>query len=116
MAGQGILPDDKWRSRHVKNRLYFVILLFFLLLNCKYSGKNLKCSNKGTKTQAFHTLIGAVKVLKLIQDSINNCLKEDHRSYIRNLSSCEKKALKKNQACTGFEPLTSAIPVKRSTN
>ena len=23
---------------------------------------------------------------------------------------------KKNQACTGFEPMTSAIPVQRSTN
>ena len=27
-----------------------------------------------------------------------------------------KESLKKIQACTGFEPLTSAIPVQRSTN
>ena len=36
-------------------------------------------------------------------------------ALIRNLPSCEK-GLKKIQACTEFEPLTSAIPVKRSTN
>ena len=27
-----------------------------------------------------------------------------------------KESLKKNQVCTGFEPLTSAIPVQRLTN
>ena len=27
-----------------------------------------------------------------------------------------KESLKKIQACTGFEPLTSAIPVQHSTN
>ena len=27
-----------------------------------------------------------------------------------------KKSLKKIQACKGFEPLTAAIPVQRSTN
>ena len=32
------------------------------------------------------------------------------------LSSCEKKAWKKIQAWTGFEPMTSAIPVQCSTN
>ena len=37
-------------------------------------------------------------------------------SYIRNLCSCEKKAWKKSQACTGFELLISAIPVQRSTS
>ena len=48
-------------------------------------------------------------------DIYNNHLKEDHRSYIRNLYSCEKKTWKKIKACTGFEPLTSTIPVQRST-
>ena len=47
---------------------------------------------------------------------VKNYMNEDHRSWIRNFCSCEKKAWKKNQACTGFEPLTSAIPVQRSTN
>ena len=28
----------------------------------------------------------------------------------------QKESLKKIQACRGFEPLTSAIPVQRSTN
>ena len=32
------------------------------------------------------------------------------------LLQLRKESLKKNQACTGFEPLTSAIPVQRSTN
>ena len=67
MAGRRILPYDKRRSRHVK---YGIVI--FLLLNCKYSGRNLKCSNKGTKPQAFHTLMGAVIDLKFIQDSIGN--------------------------------------------
>ena len=47
---------------------------------------------------------------------VKNYLKEDHRSCIRNLCSWEKKACKEIQACTGFEPLTSAILVQRSTN
>ena len=34
----------------------------------------------------------------------SNYLKEDHCSYRRNFCSCEKKAWKKIQACTGFEP------------
>ena len=38
----------------------------------------------------------------------------DHRSYIRNLCNC-KESLKKFQAWTGFEPMTSAIPVQCST-
>ena len=45
-----------------------------------------------------------------------NDMKEDHRSYRRNSRSYEKKAWKKIQACKGFEPLTSAITVHRSTN
>ena len=38
----------------------------------------------------------------------------DDRSYTHNISSCEIKAWKKkkkNQAWTGFQPMTSAIPV-----
>ena len=40
----------------------------------------------------------------------------DHRSYTHNLRSCEIKAWKKIQACTGFAPMTSAIPLECSTN
>ena len=43
-------------------------------------------------------------------------MKDDHRSYIHNFYSWEKESLKKIPACTGFEPLTSAILVQRSTN
>ena len=41
-------------------------------------------------------------------------MKEDHRSNRRNFCSCKKESLKKIQACTRFEPLTSAILVQRS--
>ena len=37
----------------------------------------------------------------------------DPRSDVHYLGSSENKAWK---ACTGFEPMTSAIPVQRSTN
>ena len=40
----------------------------------------------------------------------------DPRSNVHYLGSSENKAWKKFQACTGFEPMTSAIPVQRSTN
>ena len=42
----------------------------------------------------------------------------DHRSYTHNLSnfSCEIKLWKKIEAWTGFEPMTSAIPVQSSTD
>ena len=40
----------------------------------------------------------------------------DNRSYTHNLSSYEIKAINRIQAWLGFEPMTSAIPVQRSTN
>ena len=43
-----------------------------------------------------------------------NYRKVDHRSYRRNFLQLQKERLKKIQPCTGFEPLTSAIPVQRS--
>ena len=36
----------------------------------------------------------------------------DPRSDVHYLGSSENKAWKKIQACTGFEPMTSAIPVQ----
>ena len=47
--------------------------------------------------------------------------KKDPRSDLCNLSSCEKKARKKEkekkkQTWRGFEPMTTAIPVQCSTN
>ena len=39
-----------------------------------------------------------------------NEMKDDHRSYM------QKESLKEIQACSGFEPLTSAIPVQCSTS
>ena len=44
-------------------------------------------------------------------------MKDDHRSYIATqLLRLRKESHKNIQACTGFEPLTSAVPVQRSTN
>ena len=40
----------------------------------------------------------------------------DPRSNVHYLGSSENKAWKKMQACTGFESITSAIPVQRSSN
>ena len=45
-------------------------------------------------------------------------MKDDHRSKLlyTQLMQLQKESLKKIQACTGFEPLTSTVPVQRSTN
>ena len=42
-------------------------------------------------------------------------MNDDHRSYTQP-TQLRKESLEKIQACTKFEPLTSAIPEKRSTN
>ena len=39
---------------------------------------------------------------------VNNYMKEDHHILYKQLLQLRKESLKKNQACTGFEPLTSA--------
>ena len=47
----------------------------------------------------------------------NDVNESDPRSNVHYLiGSSENKAWKKIQACTGFEPMTSAIPVQHSTN
>ena len=44
-------------------------------------------------------------------------VKNDHRSEFSNLSNWKEEAWKKKiRASTGFEPVTFAIPVRRSTN
>ena len=45
---------------------------------------------------------------------MKNYMKVDHRSYRMQLLQLQKESLKKIQACMGFEPLTSVIPVPRS--
>ena len=54
-------------------------------------------------------------------DIYNNHLKEDHRSYIRNLYSCEKKTWKKFRLVRDSNPwplryLCSALPLKLKSN
>ena len=80
------------------------------LLDSEESGAN----NKTSLTEiSILTMSNSVhlQIMGLVCDT-----KEDHRSYRRNFCSCEKKAWKKIQVWTGFEPLTSAIPVQHSTN
>ena len=43
-------------------------------------------------------------------------MKNDHRSKFSNLSNWKERSLKKIRASTGFELVTSAIPVRCSTN
>ena len=43
-------------------------------------------------------------------------VKNDHRSKFSNLSNWKEEAWKKIRASTGFEPVTSALPVRCSTN
>ena len=53
--------------------------------------------------------------IRYVNSGAKNYLKEDHRSYTQ-LMQLRKESLKIIHACTGFEPLTSAIPMQRSTN
>ena len=46
----------------------------------------------------------------------NDVNESDPHSHVHYLGSSENKAWKKIQACTGFEPMTSVIPVQCSTN
>ena len=48
--------------------------------------------------------------------SMKDQIEERSSQLVRNLSGCEKKVWKKIQACTGFEPMTSAMPVQCSSN
>ena len=45
-------------------------------------------------------------------NTISYKVKNDHRSKFSNLSNWEEEAWKKLRASTGFEPVTSAIPVR----
>ena len=47
---------------------------------------------------------------------LNMRVKNDHRSKFSNLSNWKEEAWKKIRASTGFEPVTSALPVRCSTN
>ena len=52
----------------------------------------------------FHFWNYEYRKIIYVNCGVKNYLKEGHRS-------CEKKAWKTIQSCTGFEPLTSAMPV-----
>ena len=60
-------------------------------------------------------IIWKISYMKIMYENcgVKNYMKEDHRSYRGNFCNWEKKAWK-IQACRGFEPLTSALPVQRS--
>ena len=65
------------------------------------------------QARKFHVHYFAAIFFKILDNpEITDYMKEDHRSYTHNFCSCEKKKKpEKIQACTGFESLTSAIPV-----
>ena len=64
------------------------------------------------QARKFHVHYFAAIFFKILDNpEITDYMKEDHRSYTHNFCSCEKKKPEKIQACTGFESLTSAIPV-----
>ena len=55
-------------------------------------------------------------VCHILPNRIEEVNESDPCSNVHYLSSSENKAWKKIQACMGFEPMTSAILVQRSTN
>ena len=67
-----------------------------------------------TKITASHTL--NEKTNKQTNKQKENKYESDLHSNEHYLRSSENKAGKKIQACTGFESMTSAIPVQCSTN
>ena len=52
----------------------------------------------------------------ILPNRIEEVNESDPCSNVHYLSRSENKTWKKIQACTGFEPMTSAIPVQRSIN
>ena len=62
--------------------------------------------HKSTQSDVCHILPNRIEEVK----------ESDPRSNAHYLSRSENKTWKKIQACTGFEPMTSAIPVQHSTN
>ena len=62
--------------------------------------------HKSTQSDVCHILPNRIEEVK----------ESDPRSNVHYLSRSENKTWKKIQACTGFEPMTSAIPVQHSTN
>ena len=56
-------------------------------------------------------------IIIYVNCGVKNYMKKDHRSYtVYATFAVAKRKPKKIQACTRFQPLTSAIPVQRSTN
>ena len=53
-----------------------------------------------------------IHICTAVVDEVKN---DDHRSKFSNLTNWKKKP-EKIRASTGFEPVTSAIPVRCSTN
>ena len=79
----------------------------------KYSFGWIKSRPAALITGAKRTLIYSPKTWWARKQTCEN--ESDLRSYEHYLSSSERRP-EKIQACTGFEPMTSAIPVQCSTN
>ena len=109
-----------------KQSVAFSASLFVLFLKSVFQGGKRRREPHGSWSHSpfLHTLqtihlIACTRVLHLggLFYSLMYYMNEDHRSYNNNytqLLQLRKESLKKIQACTGFEPLTSAIPMQHS--
>jgi len=107
--------------RPTNNRLVFLLLC----LLCGKGGKRRREPHRSWSHSPFfqtlqtflNHLIARARVLHRggLFCSLMYYMNEDHRSYnYTQLLQLRKESLKKIQACTGFEPLTSPIPVQHS--
>ena len=112
--------------RPTNNRLFFFFFasLFVLFLKSVFQGGKRRREPRRSWSHSLflHTLltfhlIARTRVLHLggLFSSLMYYMNEDHRSCnYTQLLQLRKESLKKFQACTGFEPLTCAIPVQHS--
>ena len=80
---------------------------------------NLEDINKFNFTIFFNEIMNKWKTYNYVNCGLKNYLKEDHRSYIHNLCSCEKKAWKKFRLVRDSNPWPlryrcSSLPILRS--
>ena len=90
VLGYHLLNKDKQRNKNIKVRLNKPIKI-------KRSGEDVEYEQKNPTNMTLK-------------------VKSDHRSKFVQFKQLERRSLKKTRASTGFEPVTSAIPVRCSTN
>ena len=71
-------------------------------------------NDRNMSTQHIATLPNIYEIIHICTAVVDES-ECDHRSKFSNLSNWKEEAWKKIRASTGFEPKTSAIPVRRTT-